>query len=179
VTSAGYATYCSNVALDFTNSDIKAYVGTRSGDKLTFTPITQVPAQTGLLLVCAGGKTADVPVLSGAAEDVDGNILEGVTAATTIGAKDYILNVKAEGAGFFWAGEHTSLAANRAYIPASNVKVADVKSFVLDLEDNADGIEETLSDSLLKGENIYNLAGQRLSKMQKGINIVNGKKILK
>jgi hypothetical protein len=26
---------------------------------------------------------------------------------------------------------------------------------------------------------IYNLAGQRMSKMQKGINVVNGKKILK
>ena len=26
---------------------------------------------------------------------------------------------------------------------------------------------------------IYNLAGQRLNKIQKGINIVNGKKILK
>jgi hypothetical protein len=67
--------------------------------------------------------------------------------------------------------------ANRAYIPAA--VGAGVKSFALDIEDNADGIEETLSDSLLKSENIYNLAGQRLSKMQKGINIVNGKKILK
>lgn len=28
------------------------------------------------------------------------------------------------------------------------------------------------------GQGIYNLAGQRLSKMQKGINIINGKKIL-
>ena len=26
---------------------------------------------------------------------------------------------------------------------------------------------------------IYNLAGQRIQKMQKGINIVNGKKVLK
>lgn len=42
-----------------------------------------------------------------------------------------------------------------------------------------DGIKEINNDSLLKGENlIYNLAGQRLSKPQKGINIVNGRKIL-
>ena len=41
-----------------------------------------------------------------------------------------------------------------------------------------DGIK-TLSDSPLKDENIYNLAGQRLNKMQKGINIVNGRKVLK
>lgn len=38
---------------------------------------------------------------------------------------------------------------------------------------------KTLSDSHLKGEEIFNLAGQRLSKMQKGINIVGGKKIIK
>jgi hypothetical protein len=30
----------------------------------------------------------------------------------------------------------------------------------------------------LKGENIFNLAGQRIQKMQKGINIVNGKKVV-
>ena len=29
-----------------------------------------------------------------------------------------------------------------------------------------------------KGEGIFNLAGQRLGKMQKGINIVNGKKVI-
>ena len=44
--------------------------------------------------------------------------------------------------------------------------------------DDATGIK-TLSDSPLKGEEIYNLAGQRLNKMQKGINIVGGKKVLK
>ena len=30
----------------------------------------------------------------------------------------------------------------------------------------------------VQSENIYNLSGQKLSKPQKGINIVNGKKIL-
>ena len=81
----------------------------------------------------------------------------------TINSEDYILNVVGGQAGFFKAGnDHKNLKANRAYIRAS-VGVG-VKSFALDLEDNADGIEETLSDSLLKSENIYNLAGQRLSK---------------
>ena len=45
-------------------------------------------------------------------------------------------------------------------------------------EDDATGIEEALSNSPLKGEDIYNLAGQRIQKVQKGINIVNGKKVL-
>ena len=44
--------------------------------------------------------------------------------------------------------------------------------------DNPDGI--TLTPMMPKNTDglIYNLSGQRLSKMQKGINIINGKKIL-
>ena len=32
---------------------------------------------------------------------------------------------------------------------------------------------------MVNGQSIYNLAGQRMNKMQKGVNIINGKKILK
>ena len=45
--------------------------------------------------------------------------------------------------------------------------------------DNADGIKEVNAQwSTVNGQSIFNLAGQRLSKMQKGINIVGNKKIL-
>ena len=40
------------------------------------------------------------------------------------------------------------------------------------------GISGITSNNAQEGL-LYNLAGQRISKMQKGINIVNGKKILK
>ena len=58
-----------------------------------------------------------------------------------------------------------------------------VKGFVMEFDnDYADGIG-TIQNSNFKIQNeeepIYNLAGQRLQKMQKGINIVNGKKVLK
>ena len=50
-------------------------------------------------------------------------------------------------------------------------------TFVGDLEDFDDGIASPIEEIEAEGA-IYNLAGQRLEKMQKGINIVNGKKIL-
>ena len=58
---------------------------------------------------------------------------------------------------------------------------ATVKEFKLNFEDSEDATSiDSLTPALSKGEGvIYNLAGQRLSKMQRGINIVNGKKILK
>lgn len=43
-----------------------------------------------------------------------------------------------------------------------------------------DGIEEIENEKMSNGENemIFNLAGQRLQKMQRGVNIINGKKVL-
>ena len=177
VTDAGYATYCSENALDFTSTDIKAYVGKISGTTLTFTPINKVPANTGLLLVYEGGKTENVPYNVASADAVDNNCLTGVNEAATLTANDYILNVVGGKAGFYKAGSFTDLAAHRAYISADAGGL--VKSFYIDLEDDATGIN-SLTPALSEGEGaIYNLAGQRMNKMQKGINIVNGKKIMK
>ena len=76
---------------------------------------------------------------------------------------------------FYNVDSDVTLKAFRGYITTSG---NNVKALTFDFDDDATGIK-TLSDSPLKGENIYNLAGQRIQKMQKGINIVNGKKILK
>ena len=44
-------------------------------------------------------------------------------------------------------------------------------------EDDGEGIEETLSDSPSMGRGIFNLQGQRINGLQKGLNIVDGKKV--
>ena len=47
------------------------------------------------------------------------------------------------------------------------------------LDENPDAISEINAQwPTLNGQSVYNLAGQRIQKMQKGINIVNGKKVL-
>ena len=43
---------------------------------------------------------------------------------------------------------------------------------------NEDGINDIKADRNADDNKVYNLAGQRLQKMQKGINIINGKKVL-
>ena len=55
-----------------------------------------------------------------------------------------------------------------------------VKALSFDFDDDATGISQMEDGrSKMEGGAIYNVAGQRMSKMQKGINIINGKKILK
>lgn len=77
-----------------------------------------------------------------------------------------------------------TIGACRAYFELNGITAGDpsagVKAFVLSFgEDDATGINSP-TPSLSEGEGtIYNLSGQRLQKMQKGINIVNSKKILK
>ena len=74
------------------------------------------------------------------------------------------------------AGSGASIKGFRAYLdlPAS----AAVKALVF--EDDPDAISEINGQSSMEGgQLIYNLAGQRLNKTQKGVNITDGKKILK
>ena len=72
------------------------------------------------------------------------------------------------------AGAEASILGFRGYfdIPAGT----EVKGFVFD---DATGIDDIEHSSLTIDHPIYNVAGQRIKKMQKGINIINGKKILK
>ena len=93
----------------------------------------------------------------------------------------YVLNKGTNGVGFYRLAPSGTIGANKAYLTYSGSLVREFFLF----EDDATGINEELRSfssmkSMKKEESsIYNLAGQRIQKMQKGINIVNGKKVLK
>ena len=89
--------------------------------------------------------------------NINGDLSLGNNGSVTVGPYRWIMRVE------------NKFGGSPAY-------VKDVRFF--DGEEDVTGIQ-TLSNSPLKGEDIYNLAGQKLNTMQKGINIVNGKKILK
>ena len=81
--------------------------------------------------------------------------------------------------------DYMRVATNRAYIDLTNIPVdngnqpAGVKSFVLFCGDTATSVSAVDNGQLtLDNEAIYNLSGQRMSKPAKGINIINGKKVL-
>jgi len=74
---------------------------------------------------------------------------------------------------FYNVDSDVTLKAFRGYITVGN---AGVKALNFTFEDDADGISPLLTSP--EEEQVYNLAGQRLNKVQKGINIVNGRKVL-
>lgn len=99
--------------------------------------------------------------------------LTGVYTDTTAPVGSYVLQNQGGRVGFYHVeGTQPWVRANRAYltVPAS----ANVKAFYMDDATAIQTVEELLSG---KAE-IYDLAGRRQQKLQKGINIVGGKKVL-
>ena len=192
VGSKGFATLSSTYALDFTNvENIYAYIAVIDEDgEVAYKRIRKVPANTGLLLRNPAGTSdkAKVPVIAStetpeSTESTVGNRFVAVPvtidalATEGNGVTNYILNsIGSKGPGFYQAN-NKKVAAGKAYlaIPTST----HVKALVFD-EDDATGIAEV--ESFDEGtQATYNLAGQRVParSAQKGIYIVNGKKIIK
>ncbi|MBO7068262.1 MAG: hypothetical protein J6W52_06235 [Bacteroidaceae bacterium] len=152
-----------NVTINFN----KVVAGTISANVPVLVKATQASTEQVFQGVQVVAPTTDVQVA--------GNIVtfKGVYAPITVAEGDYFIG---NGALYKSAGA-TELKAFRAYIDAQDA--VGVKLFVGG-EEVATGISSIENGHFtIDNAPIYNLAGQRISKMQKGINIVNGKKILK
>ena len=154
---------------------------------MNFSRKYKIPARTGVLLHVDGGATVNIPSLAGgtSADVVTDNKFvkgSGSTVATDDGTNyNYILNNGASGIGFYKANAQT-VAANRAYISILKTESASVKGFIAlpgFEEDDEDGIDTVNGEGFIMVNGpIYNLSGQRVNKAQKGLYIVNGKKVL-
>ncbi|MBO7138249.1 MAG: hypothetical protein J6V92_07275, partial [Bacteroidaceae bacterium] len=173
----GYATFCSEYPLDFSDyetADFSAWQITGvNGSAITFEQVTdKVKGGIGLLL--KGDARATVTLSSAASNnELEYNLLYGTLAPTFVETDTYY---GLSGQTFVKVNPGT-VSTGKALLPAS-ILASDVKVFTFVFEEDPDGIE-SLTPTLSKGKDIiYNVAGQRLSKMQKGINIVNGKKVM-
>ena len=168
VGEAGYATLYDTTTGYELNGDVKAYVANLKKTWLELTEIENIPAGTPVVL--KGGYynkiAADLPAINIA------NELQGTDVDTEANGTMYILAKVDDKVGFYKATG--TIAAGKAYYQSTS----GVKAFFFEGEDDATGIKD-LNDLKDSNDVIYNIAGQRISKAQKGINIVNGKKVLK
>ena len=179
--NASYATLYLPFGATITGA--KAYILTVSGEWAIPSEITEIPANTGVLLRAEGNvASATVTINDAASAETTGNMLTGTNVDITAdrSAGEYILgNDATEGLGFYQRKSGRKIGANKAYLKLDADLAASVKGLLLnfDIATGIDGLTPNLSLSK-KGEEIFNLAGQRMSRVQKGVNIVNGKKVL-
>lgn len=169
----GYAT--AYLPFPYTTPEgVAAYTGAVNESSVSLSAVEgTVPANTAVVLKGEAGATLNFTIAA-EVDAISGNALLGSYDPVSGGEGVFALAKKNDVVGFYPVASTVSIPAGRAYF----VRNSGVKAytFVFD-EDDATGI--TLSDSPLKGEIIYNIAGQRLNKAQRGINIINGKKVLK
>ncbi len=169
VGDASYATLYDTTTGYTLNGDVKAFVAVLNTSWLDLNEIDNIPAGTPVVLKGSyyNKLAADLPAINVA------NNLKGTDADTVADGTMYILANGSNGVGFYQATTGSTIAAGKAYYQSTS----GVKAFFFD-GDDATGIAD-LKDSKDSKDLIYNLAGQRLGKMQKGINIVGGKKVLR
>ena len=173
ITAAGWASFSSASALDFTKTDVTAYIAKSNGgtSSVTLTEIAKVPASTGIVVNAPAGTYA-IPVLTGDADATTGNLLKPwLTAGTPGDAEYYTLAV--DGANpIFKKSSGGTLAAGKAYLVMPG---AGAPELGVDFGGTT-GIN-AIQRQAENGE-YYNLAGQRVAQPTKGLYIVNGKKVI-
>lgn len=173
INASGYATACSAKALDFTaveGVDAVFTVSKVADNTATLSPIEskQVPAEAGVVVKGTSG-TVFVPFAEGSVAELGPNELIGVTSAKSIAEGCYIL----QGEEFVSCIAGT-LPAGKAYLPAT-VGSSGAKAFTFDFGD-ATGINE-VKTAKADGA-IYSISGVRVAEPQKGVYIMNGRKVI-
>ena len=176
--TSGYATFASTSAVDFTSADgysAWAVTGVNASGVINCVQITgAVAAGTGVLLKGTANAQVTIAYTTSGATLSD-NKLVGFTAATEINSEEYF---GLSGAKFVKVNGG-NVPAGKALLPKSVVYGTGVKTLTFNFDEDATAIKAIDNGQLTTDGVIYNVAGQRLNKMQKGINILNGKKILK
>ena len=174
ISSAGYATLYLPFPVTIP-SGVKAYaVSSLTGGLLNLTEIeTTIPAGTPVILE-GEANTYTFTIVKEAAAYAGDNLLTGCYFMIPAPNGSYILQ-KQDKVGFYEVDTEAAqpkIPANRAYLPAQGG--SGVKAFYLGGGEDA---IKSVFEGVAAGE-VYDLSGRKVSKLQHGVNIVNGKKVM-
>lgn len=175
-------TYVTTSAIDFSAVDgLKAYVATAANAaNVTMTKVEDpVPAGTPLLLIGTAGTTYNVPVVTTASAPAE-NLLCAGDGTTVIGGTskyDYILYTD----GLFYRANEGALAAGKAYLHLDAAPAGARSLNIVFDDEEVTSISEELrvkSEKSVPAAGYFDLQGRKVAQPQKGLYIVNGKKIM-
>lgn len=179
VSSAGWATFVSRRAVDFSNtSNISAYTVKydATGNKVTLTPVRAIPGNTAVVVK---GKEGTYNLQrSKESTAVANNDLKFSDTDTKVASpfNIYVLAQQGNGCGFYPVKAGDTLAPFKGYLTITAASSA-AKPFYA-IGNTTTGI----NNAVVEAKNVdgvrYNLAGQRVNNNYKGLVIVNGHKVI-
>lgn len=168
---ANYTTFVAPYNIDAMPEGVEAYACQVNENSVHLEPVTAIPAGEAVVLKNTGTYTFR-PATSTVELGTTNDLLPSDGTVKGDGSSIYAL-AKKTNVGFYPVGNDIAVPAGKGYLVIGGT---GVKSFYGFDVDDATGI---VAPVVAAEEAIYNVAGQRMNKKQKGINIVNGKKILR
>ena len=176
--ASGYATFCSEYPLDFSNyetADYSAWQITNidQDNKITFEQITgSVKGGTGIFLKGTAGET--ITLTSANSSTVLGsNKLVGTLAPKYVATGEYY-GLSGNNFVKISAG---NVPAGKAILPAGLITESAGARFTFVFSE-ASGISATLNNNETTNNVVFDLQGRRVNKPVKGLYIMNGKKVM-
>ena len=180
VSSAGWATFVSRRAVDFSNtSNISAYTVKYDAtvNKVTLTPVRAIPGNTAVVVK---GKEGTYNLQrSKESTAVANNDLKFSDTDTKVTSpfNIYVLAQQGDGCGFYPVKAGETLAPFKGYLCIKTASTAAAKPFYAIGDNTTTGINTVEKAKNMEGVR-YNFAGQRVNNSYKGLVIVNGYKVI-
>lgn len=181
------ATYSSPFPVNLPD-DVDAYIAKQEGNNIVLQRITgALPANTGVILSSETAKKDCIPTVRTTEPLATVNAEDNKLVATTgkavpadvtayILSKDKDNNSKAVFKKLSSNASNRTIAQYKAYLKLDGAQSAQLMNFAFAGSDLT-GIQN-VTETSAKSKTAYDLAGRKVGKLQKGIYIVNGKKVI-
>ena len=178
--TTSYASFFVDYPVKVTSDNVKVYTGTINGNRLDMEEAGDkiIPANVGVVLISeTGGTTAAISI-----SDEDGALALGSLTGTTTGQ-----NIAGSQSNYLVLGRDASDLTKVGFYRPSGTQIPAYKAYIYlgssnvqGLAFNFDGATTDINNisATTDKQEIYDLSGRRVMKANKGLYIINGKKVI-
>lgn len=176
-TRAVYTTYVAPCNIEYTD-DLTLYIVTEVNEKNVITEeVLTAPKGTPVIVKAKDLGTYTLAKAEKVLDDVTANQLRASDGTIKGGNNIYALANKTKGVGFYRVKDTVTIPAGKAYLKWENAPISNAKEFI-PIGGETTGITNIAGEENNGKKIYYNLNGMRVDNPQKGVYIVNGKKVI-
>ena len=176
-TKSVYTTYVAPCDIEFP-TDLSGYIVTEVNENNVITEeVLTAPKGTPVIVKAKDLGTYTLAKAEEVLDDVTANQLRASDGTIKGGNNIYAMAVKSQGVGFYRVKDTVTIPAGKAYLKWENAPISNAKEFI-PIGGETTGITNIAGEENNGKKIYYNLNGMRVDNPQKGVYIVNGKKII-
>jgi hypothetical protein len=172
ISDARFISYSNPVAVSL--GGVTGYAAKYQDGKIVLTAVTQVPANTGVIIEANEGDY-ELTTIDSAPALANNQLRVSNGNTTSDGTHYFALGKKDDKVGFMKVRNTVVIPKGKAYLYLETPPLA--RDFIGFGEEDVTAIESVKATTVAH-DNYFNIAGQRVAQPTKGLYIVNGKKVI-